>query len=329
MRDVKTPEVGSVAMLAGATAPRPPRWLGVIAALVGRAPFAKLRAIGVVLAFIAFDLLRVRRRHALLALRRAGVARPVACAREAYRRLGTGLAELLWIAAHPEASIEPLVTLDGAPIFDEAAALGRGVIVATAHTGNWDLAACALARHASLVVVSKRLSARGLDAFWQSTRAARGLEILVPDRRGIFEAVRARLVAGRNVALLIDQDPERRHAVVRRAFLGAEALHDRMPAMLAARTGAPIVLALPTREGRAHRVKVVARFVPPDDADGRWIDETTAALADALDAHVRARPEDWLWLHRRWKSAAPDGSPRARESEPTSGDDQGAPPAPM
>ncbi|MGZ3424090.1 MAG: lysophospholipid acyltransferase family protein, partial [Polyangiales bacterium] len=243
--------------------------------------------------------LRIRRKQAIAALRRAGLG-GAEVARRAYRSLGTGIFELLWMSGGR--SIDGLVRVDGWDRFEAAKARNKGVIVITAHTGNWDLAACACAARTPLAVVTKRLSMRGLDAFWQSSRAARGLELLAaPDGR-IYEPVRARLERGGSVALLVDQDPERTTSVIEADFLGETALHDTFAATLAARTGASIVVAFARREGDRHVVEVLDTFTPESRRGRDFVVETTRAIAARLDAFVRAHPDQWLWLHRRWKT---------------------------
>lgn len=286
-----------------------------LAAIVGRLPFRVLPALGAVLAFVAFDVLRIRRRHVIASLRRAGL-HDLRTARAVYRGLGAGALELLWMAGRPAGDLDDHVTVVGWDRFESARSLGRGVVVATAHTGNWDLAACACARRARLAVVTKRLSSRGLDAFWQSSRSARGVDLLAAPDGGVLHAARARLAAGGAVALLVDQDPERTTSVVEAPFLGASAAHDVFAATLAARTGAPIVIAFARRAGEGHVVEVVDVLVPPPRAGRAWIERATRTIAARLEDFVRRDPACWLWLHRRWKTQITARTSRASSSGP-------------
>jgi KDO2-lipid IV(A) lauroyltransferase len=283
----------------------------VVAWLVARLPYGALRVLGAFIAFVAFDVLRIRRKQAVTAIARAGLGE-ADVARRAYRSLGTGIFELLWMSGGR--SIDGLVRVEGWDRFEAAKARNKGVIVITAHTGNWDLAACACAARTPLAVVTKRLSMRGLDAFWQSSRAARGLELLAaPDGR-IYEPVRERLSRGGSVALLVDQDPERTTSVIEADFLGETALHDTFAATLAARTGASIVVAFARREGDRHVVEVLDTF-SCERPSREFVIETTRAIATSLDAFVRAHPDQWLWLHRRWKTKLQKSSASTRTTQ--------------
>jgi len=288
--------------------------LRLIAGLVGLLPFGWLRALGAALGFLAGTVLRIRRAHVVAAMERAGVADPGRQASRMYRGLGASLLELVWMSARRRAGVLPPVRIERRERFEEAKRRGRGVVVATAHTGNWDLVACACAGETPLSVITRRLSARGLDALWQDTRARRGVDLLAAPDGGVLAAARLRLDRGAAVAVLVDQDPERTHGVVFAPFLGEEAAHDTLPATLAARSGAPLLLALGGRAG-GHHVTIEEVFVPPPRAGRAWIDETTRAMAARLDAYVRAAPAEWLWMHRRWKTRRPA---RSAASAPTS-----------
>ena len=286
-----------------------------VAWAVARLPWAWLGPLGAALGLVAGSLLRIRRGHVERSLRAAEIAPAAeipALARGVYASLGTGVFELLWLAGRPPAALDARVTMapSCAAALRDAAALGRGVVVATAHTGNWDLSACAAARWTAgpggiattprLTVVTKRLSWRALDRYWQRLRAERGVTLV--DAVGAAAAVRAALRAGSLVGMLVDQAPERRSGVVILPFLGRPARHDVAPALLAARGRAPIVVVLGRRTPDGRHLLEVADAIGPDELRGRGgIERATARIAAAVEAFVRAQPEQWLWLHRRWK----------------------------
>jgi KDO2-lipid IV(A) lauroyltransferase len=225
-----------------------------------------------------------------------------------YRALGISAVELLWLGADGKALPAERTTIDPASreAWSSVLARGRGVVIAASHTGNWDLAACAIAREVELVVVNKRLSIRSLDHFWRSTRMAHGVGLA-----GARDALRrARDVLRRRgaVAMVIDQVPDKRRHAIDVPFLGRPALVDRSPAALAAVARVPLVVAASRRDERGNHVLYVLDVrIPPERAAARrsWVHDTTVAATRALETFVRAHPAQWLWLHRRWKRLDP------------------------
>jgi KDO2-lipid IV(A) lauroyltransferase len=279
--------------------------LRVLTGLVGRLPWRALRALGAVVGWIAGSLLRIRRDHVERAMRAAGVADPSTQARAMYASLGTSAVELLWSASRGDAATGH-VSIDeaSAAAWRYAVGRGRGVVIAGSHTGNWDLAASAMAREIELLVVTKHLSVRSLDRFWQGARARAGVHLA--DARGAMARGRDFLRRGGAVAMMIDQAPESSRHAIGVEFLGRRAFADRAPAVLAAASGAPLVVAAARRnDAGAHILYVLKVLVPPTRAPREWIAQATASATRALDVFVRAYPSEWLWLHRRWKSAAP------------------------
>jgi KDO2-lipid IV(A) lauroyltransferase len=157
-----------------------------------------------------------------------------------------------------------------------------------------------------LTVVTKHLSVRWLDRFWQRTRARLGVRLV--DAHGAMARGREALRRGGAVAMMIDQVPASpRHALACR-FLGQMAAVDRAPAVLAAATGAPLVVAASRRAGDGSQVLHVLAVVQPPGGphpaaprSRAWVDEATRAATAALDSFVREHPSQWLWMHRRWK----------------------------
>lgn len=280
-----------------------------VAAIAARLPWSWLGALGAAIGLLAGSVLRIRRRHVEASLRAAGVEPASPIARGVYVSLGVGLVELLWLAGRAPSAIDDRFEMAprAAAALRDGAALGRGVVVATAHTGNWDLAACAAARWiaanlggAALTVVTKRLSWRALDRYWQRLRAERGVTLV--DAEGAAGAVRDALRAGGVVALLVDQAPERASGVASIPFFGRAAKHDLAPAILAARAKAPVVALFGHRRQDGTHVLDLADAIPPEELRGASAPlRATARLSAALERFVRAHPAQWLWLHRRWK----------------------------
>lgn len=260
------------------------------------------RVFGAFLGFVVGSLLRVRRAHVIEAMRRAGVARPARAASAMYRALGTSVLEFIALA-RPTTTLHAGLDAESRARLDSARALGRGIVFAASHTGNWELAAYAIAREMQLLVVVKRLSVGFVDRFTKATRDRRGLRLC--EGRGALVHALAQLAEGGAVAMMIDQVPDRKSHAYPVSFLGQDAFVDRSPAALAARTGAPLVVSAARRAADGiQSLHVLDVIVPPPRADREWTRRTTARATKALEAFVTQNPSEWLWMHRRWRAPA-------------------------
>jgi KDO2-lipid IV(A) lauroyltransferase len=268
-----------------------------------------LRIFGALLGWLAGSVFRIRREHVEDSMRAAGIARPAREARAMYASLGMSALEFLWMAIRGArvlecAGFDPL----SRERWNDALEQGRGVVVAASHTGNWDLAACAVAQEVELLVVTKRLRVGWLDRFWQGTRAALGVTLV--DADGALGRGRAVLRRGGAVAMMIDQVPLSSRHASRVEFLGRSAATDRAPAALAASARAPLVVIAAWRDPRGRQVlQLLDVLHPPSRPSPSWVVDATRSATLALDRFVRARPSQWLWLHRRWKPMLPTTSP--------------------
>ncbi len=250
---------------------------------------------GRVLARLVGGVVRVRRAHVLHALRRAGIEAPDRVADAMYRSLGVGVFELAWAALRGPSRVSDGVTLPPRAVLPPG-----GAVIATAHTGNWDLVVCAAAARFPLTVVTKRMSVRWLDRPWQGVRRAHGVGLVAAG--GVLEAARREFARGGGLVMIVDQAPERVRATVRVSFLGAPADVDLAPALVAQRFGVPLIALFPRRgAGVLHEAVVAGRLDPPATPSRAWAEHAMKTVTAWLEAHVRERPGEWLWMHRRWK----------------------------
>ena len=259
-----------------------------------------LGALGALLAWFVGGVLRVRAAHVIASLDRAGIPEARAVARGMYRSLGTGVFELVQLSLRPRTPASVL-GLEAVVAKLRERARGSGVVVATAHTGNWDYAACALAQQVELTVITKRLSVSWLDRWWQGLRAGRGVRLVQVGNAARHSL--AALARGAWVASMIDQAPERARATASVGFLGAEVDVDLAPALLALRARCPMVVAFPKRTREGHAVELLGVLEPPAGAGRDWAPFAMREATRLLEQFVRRYPEQWLWMHRRWKRA--------------------------
>lgn len=288
--------------------------LRAIAFVVGRLPSRGRAAVAWLVAFVFGAVLRHRRSHVEAAMRRAGLPDPKRHAARMYEQLARSVIELLTISSvsrhDRDAWITDRVESPDEALIARAMSQRHPVVILASHTGNWELAAAAAAKKwvadRGLHLVAKPLHSRMFDRFTRRLREELfGLRTIAP--AGALRGAARALREGGVVVMPIDQAPDelsgRRNAgPLVTSFLGADALVDRAPATLAWRTRATILVIAATRD--PHRVCVIEHIEPPapNNITAReWIDDTTRRATRALERFVRAHPEGWLWLHRRWK----------------------------
>ena len=184
---------------------------------------------------------------------------------------------------------------------------GRALLL-TAHLGNWELLPAAnRVTGYPLSVVMRPLDARWLDAL--ATRLRQKTSVDLIDKRAALRPV-LRALAGRGmVGILLDQNASRREGVFV-PFFGRSASTSKSLAVLAIRTGTPIVPTFIRREDTGvHRIVVRPALPLPDTgALEAAVVALTARCTEAIETAVRETPEQWLWMHNRWRTRPPEES---------------------
>jgi KDO2-lipid IV(A) lauroyltransferase len=283
--------------------------------LLTRIPRTWVAALGAALGALLYAL-GIRRRIVLenlaIAFPEKGDAERREIARATYRNLGQMIPEFLRVPALPREELEAIFVHEGWDCFERAKARGKGVIAATGHFGNFEvLAAAHTLRGVPITMISRQMGKSGANDLWRKARQKAGVEDLVVSKGSTLHAAIRSLKAGRVLGYVIDQNEPGRRAVFP-TFFGVPAATSPTPALLAMRTGAAVVftVSVPLADGR-HKVVIEGPIDPPDTGD-RDADALAFMqdLNDRLERFVRAHPEQWYWLHRRWKRRA-DGE-RAR-----------------
>ncbi len=193
---------------------------------------------------------------------------------------------------------------------------GRGTLVITGHLGNWEIAGAALVvRGLPLEAVAVRQKNPLVHHSLKSQREAFGMRVI--DRDASPRAVPDALRAGRAVALVADQHTAGGIVV---PFFGHPALTPKGPAVFARRTGVRVVVGGAVVRGRdPRRYEVFLEEVDPvPEGAGKdeVIREFTRRFTHALERRIREDPEQYMWLHRRWRRAVledPQHSESARD----------------
>jgi Kdo2-lipid IVA lauroyltransferase/acyltransferase len=283
--------------------------MGLAAAAAGWAPRGWLLALGRGLGWAWFYGVPVRRRLTLAHLRAAGAGRwseqeVWQIARGAFVTQALNAVELLgWRRLLRVKGQVPWVRVEGEVHLEAAKAMGRGVLLVTAHLGAFDWVACQQAAAGQpLHVVSRQLSWEAMNAVWMQTRAKLGLRVLPPDAP--MQPALAALKAGGVVALVLDQHSAEARAV-EAPFFGIAARTSAALALLALRSRAPVVPCFTVREeGGGHVLWFEPPLPLPEQGDTRQrVVAFTQGCLRALEVAILKHPQQWLWLHRRWKDA--------------------------
>ncbi|SIO25059.1 KDO2-lipid IV(A) lauroyltransferase [Rhodovulum sp. ES.010] len=183
----------------------------------------------------------------------------------------------------------------GLAALEEARTAGRSAILVTGHFGNYEAArACLVARGFEIGGLYRPMANRFFNAHYVRTMEAFGGPVFPQGRRGTAGFVR-HLKSGGLLVLLIDQHNRHGPAL---DFMGLPARTALSAAELALRYDAALIPFYATRQpdGLSFKVDIEAP-VPRDTPEAM-----TQALNDSLAARVRTHPEQWFWVHRRWKT---------------------------
>ena len=197
--------------------------------------------------------------------------------------------------------IADYVRIDGLEKLQQCLNDGKGAIIATAHSGNWELMGGAFAMAGiPLVGVAMKQKSSGADRFINEYRTMIGMHITYKTGvREMFDMLKKGWVIG----LLMDQDTNRHHGIIL-DFFGQATNCTPGAASMARFQDVPIVTAFMHRDEQGnHTLFVDGPFHVEKTKDKRAdVRKTTQLLTHAIEAHVRKYPEEWFWLHDRWKS---------------------------
>jgi KDO2-lipid IV(A) lauroyltransferase len=197
--------------------------------------------------------------------------------------------------------------IQGLDDLDGAVAAGKGAIMVSSHSGNWDHAgAWACDRYGGIVTVAERLKPAGLYDKFVDYRESLGMEVLPHGEDTTFRMLLRRLKEGKLVCLVADRDLS--GSGVHVDFFGETASMPAGPAMLSLMTGAPImpVDLWHVKGGLKARVRSPLPVPESGDREAR-VTALTQSMADAFANAIGEHPADWHMMQRLWLS---DLSPR-------------------
>ena len=258
------------------------------------------------LGLLVFSLAGSQRRKALTSL---GIAYPekteaerLQLARESFRHLGRSVGEMMVIDQFDARRHELVEWMPEArAAMDAALARGKGVVFVTGHVGNWEL----LARYVALenypaAVIGKELSDPRTTKLVERFRASGKLRVIWRGSQGAANEMLRALKGNSILGILIDQDTKVQSVWV--PFFGKLAKTPRAAADLAIRTGAVPMLGFCTRVGPL-KYRITMKEVPLPALEGEAaVVALTTDLTSGIEQQIREHPEQWVWIHQRWKS---------------------------
>lgn len=269
--------------------------------------------LGSALGWLAGSVLRIRRGVVDENLARAFPERDGAWRRRvaaaSYRHLGRESVAIFRLAGTTPEAVRAATRVEGLPELEAVLAEGKGVVVVTAHLGNWEMGGAAVAaRGVPVDAVVQLQRNRRFDEDLRETRARLGLRVIAKQAapREILRSLRE----GRLAALVADQNVRRAGIFV--DFFGVPAATAKGPALFSLRTGAPLWAGVALRTGAAEpRYRIVLKPVQAEltgDPEEDTLRLTRAHTA-LLEGWVREAPEQYFWQHKRWKTRPPIPEP--------------------
>jgi Kdo2-lipid IVA lauroyltransferase/acyltransferase len=281
--------------------------------IIGSLPRFLARAAAIALAWTIY-LLHVRLRQ--VGMRNLRMAFPeksrrqqVRILRGVFTSLGRQFAELCLFPKYTKKNVSKVVVYDGFENFERALARGKGVLFLTAHLGAWELSAFAHSLHGHpLKIVMRPLDNVYLDRLSRRYRTMHGNATVDKDDfvRGLLSAMKN----GETVGILMDTNMTPPQGVFV-DFFGIPACTASGLARIALRTDAAVVPGFTVWDPvlRKYRLRFDSAVslirTGNDDADAV---ANTALFTKIIQDYVRRYPDQWLWVHRRWKTR-PEGQP--------------------
>src|ERR1700681_1235469 len=281
--------------------------------ILGALPRSMARALGIGLAQVVYLLhARLRQggmRNLAMVFPEKTEAERARILRGEFASLGRQLAEVCHFPKYTLENVEQVVVYDGLENYEGAYARGKGVLFLTAHFGGWELSAFTHSLHGHWMhVVSRAMDNVYLDRLIRRYRTMHGNQTVDKDDfvRGLLSAMKA----GEVVGILMDTNMTPPQGIFV-DFFGIPACTASGLARIALRTDAAVVPGFTIWDPLLRKYRL--RFDPAvelirtgdDDAD---IIANTALFTKIIEDYVRRYPDQWLWVHRRWKTR-PEGQP--------------------
>lgn len=263
--------------------------------------------LGELIGFMWFDVLRVRRQstieNVMIAYPEMSRQEATKVARSSLKHVGYNVIELFSFPFLSKKSVLDQFEIEGKEHMDKALTDGKGVFLMSAHVANGDMGMAGLSHMGfPMHVISKIFKTKALNDFWFEARNKQGIR-MIPPRRSSYEILKC-LKNNQVVVFVLDQYTGPPNGIVT-DFFGVKTGTAFGLALLAERAGAPVIPAYEYRKSFGKNVIVVGEPVifEPKESKEETLRHNTQKYCDVIEKIVRRHPEQWMWVHRRFKPA--------------------------
>jgi KDO2-lipid IV(A) lauroyltransferase len=267
-------------------------------------PYRLALSLGSFLGWLAFDVLRIRRKVTLINLENSlgnDKNKLAKIGRNAYQNFARSMVEYSLFPSLDKERIEKMVEFEGTKHFDEALRKGKGAVLVAGHFGSWELmgAATSLKGYPVDFLVGEQHN-HLVDDLMNDYRRSMGIGIIKMGAaaKGVLKALKN----NRFVAMLSDQDAGSDGTVVE--FFGRPASTPKGPAAFALKMNVPLIVAFIVRENNKRQRIIIEKPLYGEKSSDKEEDikKLTQAYTTILENYIRKYPDHWFWPHRRWKS---------------------------
>jgi len=288
--------------------------LWAVVRLLGVLPRSAARALGIGLARLVYaahpKLRRVGMRNLALAFPEKTEAERKKILREVYAGMGRQLAEFSRFHRYTKENVHEIAVYEGFEALEEARKRGKGVLFLTGHFGAWEVGSFAHSLYGHPIkIVVRDLDNPRVDAFVKRYRTLHGNQTI--DNREFLRGLLSAMRAGETVGILMDTNMTPPQGVFV-DFFGTPACTASGLARVAMKTGAAVIPAYTIWDPALKKYKVcfdsALELIHTGDTENDII-ANTALFTKALEKIVTKYPDQWMWVHRRWKTRPPGEAP--------------------
>jgi KDO2-lipid IV(A) lauroyltransferase len=234
--------------------------------------------------------------------------------KQVFEHLGVSGMEMLRLDKfNSRSDLERYFTFDGLEHLEQIRAEGTGAFILSAHIGFWEVGTFFMPMLGYEVdFVAKRIRNKYVHDFFERQREAAGGRC-IESKRGARKIMRS-LMQKRMVCLLLDQHPAKKHALLA-DFFGRPAYTTPVIAQMALKAKVPVVPVFVFRKpDYTYHVEIGTPLRWTEDPTPENVAAFTREMARITEEAIRKQPDQWFWVHRRWRSVPADAIPAEGET---------------